>query len=531
MSSYTADSRPYHQILHVLLHGSDHDWDEDNCVQSILWVRDHSETLRRVLSQPERRVLKLVTDYFWAHKSTPTVAGLDELIREQQRNQEMLDELEEYRAAAPDLGQVPYTDLGVYLDQRKADAEKARVGLALETAGRIVVGSEKVHYRGKDIPYTGPSDALKYVQQRIQDGLLFVQRPTPGGDTAVEGAASLLSRYDLACEGRHDQIETGLPPLDEALSIGHAQGNRIKFVGIAGFTGHGKSTLLFSLVYRAALQGNRVLLVPRECSVEQAWDHLIYLHAHQIGLAAKLPPLKHLLRPRYARAECRAVLNEVVADFQRRGLRIDVRADRTWAEVEASVQAHINDPYDILAVDYLAHLQLPPDTRSGYETSSLLEYFRRAQALSQDYEDGRGLVIITPMQTNKSSATKAGEGDLLAKGAYHDVGCLEQLTGAGRDMDALIGIWSTDEHRECGLAKISCIKSRDNVFRPFYLKLDKHSQAMTHVPDSEAIRMLGEVAPTGLEANPVAARRKQKPKYRSGSSRTANQEMNVEDII
>lgn len=522
MNSYVPDSGPYHQILHVLLNSSDHDWDEDNCVQSILWVRDHSETLRRVLNRPERRILKLVTDYFYAHKSTPTDDGLDGLIREQQQNQELLDELAAYRDAAIDLRQVPYTDLGIYLDRRISDAEKLKVTRALDIAGQIVVGS--VLMKEKKANYAGPRDALKYFQSQIQDGLLFSQRKTPGGDTATKGAVSLLDRFDVACRGQQGQIETGMPPLDEAMSIGHAHGNRIKYLGIAGFSGHGKSTLLFSMVYAAAAQGNRVLLVPRECSVEQAWDHLIYLHAHHIGLAEKLPPMKQFLRPRHARAEYRKVYEDVIADFHAQKLHIEVRADNTWAEVEVSVQSHIDDPYDLLAVDYLAHLNLPADTRSGYENASILEYYRRAQALSQDYENGRGLVIWTPLQTSKTQATKAGEGDLLAKGVYRDIGCLEQHTSAGRDLDGLIGIWSADEHRECGLAKISCVKSRDDVFQPFYVRLDKHSQALTYVPTAETIRMLGNVAPL---PEPKTER---KSKRRGGKPRFVESEMKEEYI-
>jgi hypothetical protein len=139
-----------------------------------------------------------------------------------------------------------------------------------------------------------------------------------------------------------------------------------------------------------------------------------------------------------------------------------------------------------LYVDYLAHLDCPGhrDQREG-----IRDVYRMAQALSQNYERGRGLVVVTPVQANKAAEKTAAEPEApLEKGIYRegDIGAIEYHTDAGRGMDALIGVWSGPGFREHGLVRISCIKSRQMFFAPFFMKVDEASQMMDYMSDHRA---------------------------------------------
>jgi len=142
-----------------------------------------------------------------------------------------------------------------------------------------------------------------------------------------------------------------------------------------------------------------------------------------------------------------------------------------------------------------AHLDTPGerDQREG-----IRGVYRKAQALSLDYERGRGLVVMTPVQANKTAEKIAAEPEPpMEKGIYRrgDIGAIEWHTDAGRDMDAIIGIWSGEDFAEQGLARISCIKSRQLFFAPFFMKIDEASQKMTYVSNGEALNIMSGADP------------------------------------
>lgn len=523
------EPRPYFQILHSLCAVGELDWDAEDNLERIQWVKRNWSRLKRCMSSEERGLLRLYMCHHEQHGEVASVRDLDALLRSMPQNAPMLDLLRDYeKDHKADLEVLPASSLSVSLGERESDWDRARVQYALTFASHIVNGSMQ-DAKDKTKFWTGPADALKYLSMEMQAGLLLDHREVVGGDTATAGVDSLLERFDSALAGRTGQIMTGFQPLDDALSIGHTQGCQIKELLMAGFSGHGKSTFLFNAIYNAAAQGFRVLLVPRECSVEQAWDRFVYLHAAATGRARELPRMKKFLRPGFAKPQHRAVFQAIKADMIASGIRIDVLGLNTWDEVERAVEAHVQDPYDILAVDYLAHLQPPAGTRTQDTHTAILDTFRKAQALTQNYEKNRGLVVMSPMQTNKTAADAAGQGLPYDKGVYTGIGCLEQYTGAGRDADALIGIWSDDWYKSKGLSKVCCIKSRDDVFEPFFIRLDPHTEAMHFVRNAEAITLLG-VPPTGLpDDNESNERTRGRSKKRRAAQTTTPNNNRIED--
>ena len=91
----------------------------------------------------------------------------------------------------------------MYLDQRKSDFEKQRMSRVLDVTRSIVVGSKQM--KGKkgqpDEMLQGPRDALKYLMEHIQQGLLLDGKKAVGGDLATEGIFSTALRVHKAATG------------------------------------------------------------------------------------------------------------------------------------------------------------------------------------------------------------------------------------------------------------------------------------------------------------------------------------------
>src|SRR6185437_7588535 len=290
-----------------------------------------------------------------------------------------------YDGHAEDLELVSHLNLDMYLDQRKLDWEKWKLVATLDKAAMIAVGSVpdvQLSVKSKEkVTLTGPRDALKFLYARVSEGVLLDKTRSVGGDTATDGAASTADRISAAAQGWRNVIPTHTP-IDRAMDVG--PGATIKYVGLLGFSNQRKSTLLFTLAYQAAAAGYKVLFVPRECSTEDAWDRIVWLHAHTIGRGRELPALANMRDPAFAHRHHPKIVEEIGKDMEARGIRIRVEALGDFGSIKACVEAHVEDPYDMLCVDYLGHLETP-----GFKQKldGLMETFRSAQQLTQDYEE------------------------------------------------------------------------------------------------------------------------------------------------
>jgi hypothetical protein len=478
MADFQLDARPYFQVLHNLLRQDGLDYDEDLTADTVEWVRSNSSLLRKITTTAEWGVVTAFYAHWDAHRVAPDRKMIGELVHAKQKCEPMLDVLSGYDHHAGDLEVVPALNLDMYMDQRKEDYEKAKLAKTLNNALDIAIGSVQMNDKAKTV-YTGPRDAMKYLHQRMQEGILMGDRPTIGGDTATVGCRDVARRIDLAATRPGNIIRT-LTPMDRSFRIGPDQG--IRFVGVLGSTNHGKSAMLFQLAYTAALAQYRVLFVPRECSVSDAWQRFVWLHAATIGLIDRLPPIDKATEYGHATAEHVAAIQVIESDMIARGFQIDIRSASDWPSIQRSVEVVQNhDPYDMLVVDYIAHLH----TMGRNEKDEMKEIYRSAQALSQDYADGRGLVVLTALQANKAGEEEAAEGDVLARGIYTHVGAIYEHTFAAHDLDALVGVWSGDGVKEHGLSRISCIKARAKHFQPFWMRRDPRSLGLAFISDRE----------------------------------------------
>lgn len=483
---YSLDHRQFYIILNSVLHLG-LDTDEDRVRECQAWIKMRWATIKRVLTTDEARIMRRYLNHVHANPgSIPSRADLTEFVREMQQNSTTLDLLDDFDRYT-DLEQLEDTSLSVYLEQRIADWEKLQFDVVMETAKRISIGSWKDERKKPAKVWQGTKEAIQYVQAEFLKGILIDDRGIDGGDLVDVGVPEVADRIHKDIEGVTKYLRSN-SPLD-LFRIG--PDNAMRYIGIAGYSNHRKSTVLFTLAYLAACQGYRVMFVPRECTVEQAERKFVWLHAHRKGVADRLPSLLESYESAKLLPEHEDLVRWLGEDMKSCGIHIEIRACNDWAAVKSSVDAHVDAPYDVLCVDYIAHLDTPGerDQREG-----IRNVYRMAQDLSLSYEGGRGLCVLTPMQISKTEEDKvaAGEGLPCDWGNYEGgrIGVVEYHTDAPRGMDGLITMWSGTEFQEDGLIKVCCIKTRGQWFKPFYMRVEPRTQFVKFCSDREATDLL-----------------------------------------
>jgi hypothetical protein len=322
----------------------------------------------------------------------------------------------------------------------------------------------------KDSDETGINAALAFRQDRMAKRR--EKKPlVVDGDLRenIDYVNETLNRFLSGDEG--DRILTDFIHLDTTTLIGPGYQNR--WIGILGYTNHGKSMYLMSMLYNMAKAGKRILLVPRECSVEEAWMRFVFMHA------INFPDLPMISLNEWQMSKGKIPLDVWASkEFLIKDLKegdtlqgaIDVKQFDTLQQSLDYVKAKdATTPFDVVAYDYLAHLEVKT-SKSLNEIEAHKADFRRCQMISQNgiMNDKKGLTIITPMQANKAGYDKAAKAEGDEWGIYESLAAIDWYTQAAHDMDLVISVFYEGDLKESDPPEmiISCLKSRAEKFFP-----------------------------------------------------------------
>jgi ornithine cyclodeaminase/alanine dehydrogenase-like protein (mu-crystallin family) len=100
----------------------------------------------------------------------------------------------------------------------------------------------------------------------------------------------------------------------------------------------------------------------------------------------------------------------------------------------------------------------------------------RLKNLALQFDNGRGLRVISPFQTNRQGRAAAEKND-----GNYELSALSNANEAERSSDLVISVYMTKQMRQAGLVKIGCLKHRRGAFfNTFEAKIDFQSK---HVRD------------------------------------------------
>jgi hypothetical protein len=465
--------RPYFQILHSVLREDASPAEMERSHLVYIWLTQNGNHLHDVCTADEWDLLGAIVDYFLANQLVvPTFDLLEQYLRTKPRTKSLLDLLEEYNEHHADaLKRLEYPDLHFSLNQRTEDWRVCQSNKALSHARTILLGSVPAWKKGEPA-LSGVDDMRTYLRKEMAKDVRR-GKPELAGDWAENADHIAQSLKDALCNPEAGRLYTGFDQVDKYTVIGSAQQNR--YIGILGWTNHRKTGVALCMMYNFARAGKRVLYVSCEDTVEITWQRLTFMHDEFVQ--SGLPGHSFWLRcPRAVTQEHRDALDMITENLKSGEAipgSIDVIQVRTWAAIMERLQSS-PEPYDALVIDYVGHLE----TEGKNRTEEVKAIFRAAQSLSRTYKEGRGLVVVTPLQANKAGMGKVDEQEAEEWGAYGDLGAVEMYTDAARDMDLVIGVWSKGYIQSNNQVKLSCVKSRNEFFPTHLLCVDPRTQYM-----------------------------------------------------
>lgn len=320
---------------------------------------------------------------------------------------------------------------------------------------------------------------------------------------APEGAIQdeyqqLLDDYDerkrLRMMGLGDGIRFGIPALDAV--IGGYHNGELNL--LAGASSSGKSSACVALAWHAAvMQGKNVVFSTTETLRPQIIRKLIARHSkmEQFGIPEGLNT-RNLKDGTLSETE-EIKRRDVVQDLTRNTAYgkiyvMQVPRGGSLATIESKM-THINASMfqvDLGIIDSLNLLK--PGIKRMSEREEFSYILREAKSFAATFDDGRGLPVISPWQTNRSGQT------LASKSGAYKTDALSDTSEAEKSSDVIVSWWADDSSKRYTDMHAQVLKNRDGEkSEPIPLNID---YATCYVTERAVARMVRNTssAPTDL---------------------------------
>jgi replicative DNA helicase len=366
---------------------------------------------------------------------------------------------EEIKGEAPLWGANYITLLTTYVEER--GVEKLRV-LLQETAQ--VMNEGRVE-RGKD-DKKGLQDAIHHALT----GIVELQKNTDPRHKSLSTEEAVLELHEEYIS-RRDQptmaygLGLGLTPIDEATKGG--QLGELWIVG--GFTSHGKTTWALSWArYLATEGGFNVLIFSLEMSKKQVWR--ILASGHAANSKFNRPPLDYekIKAGTLSKEDEQFYLHEVLPDLRSSEYgHIEVETPvgyTTMSEIRARAEAvNKSHPLDMILIDYVGLVGADKGKRNPDRRQVINENIIAAKQTALEFDQGTGVLVVTPHQINRQGHKKAQE-----NGGIYEVEALSDANESERTSDVVLTIYQDQPLRQKKEAVITMLKNRDGrIIEPF----------------------------------------------------------------
>jgi replicative DNA helicase len=355
----------------------------------------------------------------------------------------------------------------------------ARTGDTLTTAAEILRQGIPDPSNPQAPPQRGHAAARSYLLSALADiDRDYARQSAPAGDVRAEAQAILAEYASRAALNnattRAPRPTFGIPPIDRRIG-GLSPG---ELVVVLGASGEGKSTVAVQAAHTAILDSLDVVYVTSETSREVTRRRILARHstlpAFQIPEGFDSARLRDGTLP----PEHRQKLGQVVADLTSNpayGHLYLAQSPRSASleTVEALVYAELrNQHVDLLVIDYLA--LLAPASRRQSSREELAQLVKSAKALAQTFDNGRGTVVLTPWQTNRSGAAAARAAE------SYDHAAAAETSEIVNSADLVLSLLATGERSSRKTqAYLQILKNRDGALGRFEVTIDYATSNVT----------------------------------------------------
>jgi KaiC/GvpD/RAD55 family RecA-like ATPase len=468
-------------LVYRLLQGEDHHEAISKRRNDLKWAancekREDSEYYK---------ILDVILAYDAQHgQCPPNKKAICEFVKTSEEHELRMGWSETILAALKDLNDIDevrrkaITDVNVLIDRV---VKEARIQFFLfgadYVAGIVVAGPTKKVGKFKDP--SGCDDA-KAVFYKLMARDLKSEAAAPAGilhEHVDEIAATLDEK--LQQQDTSGRIKIGFPHVDNNIIIGK---KNLRFVGILGMSGDGKTTILNTIVYNILCGGHNVLYVSLEHDPQEIWEFMAFLHSSHDDYEFQLPPLTDWDLANDPESGKKVTqwdisnMSQILRDIRDRrnlpGL-LDVQQFRDWESIVAHLETnHKEKRYDVLVVDYLARLDVGGDQR--FRDQEIKNIIHKAQSVTRSFDENRGLVLISPMQVNRQGNKAANAAE--ESGTRYDLNSISNFSEYQHDMDYIFSVWSDSDMKDRNELEMQTIKRRKGKKPPLaLLKIDANS--------------------------------------------------------
>lgn len=421
-----------------------------------------------------RRLGQIIFQWVSKYIGPPVISELQTIL-EQDRDLQLLDCLKEVREQ-PFAYPTVFTHV---LDGFRKDTATQTINKAIKVTSSILSEDGfETFSKGKQLNLRGPEQALEYLTSELS-AVRGVLNPQFKDRTMEELRLSLEAQYQMKkIHGMEPRIYTGLENIDLNTNGGKAG----ELWSLAGFVGHGKTTLAINWVYRALADNaqSTAMYISLEMPEEQLFNILCTRHNYELSRLEGFKPLAYsTFRDKFTTSdEDEEIYHYTLESFSRNfNERLEIIRPR-----EAMCIGNIRDRaeashrrlggLDMLVIDYLGLLtadpSLPHAPKSRFE--QINSNFILAKRLSMEFARGEGIFVLTPHQINRKGykgaqeATAGNGGGLGAltqlRGRY-DVDALADANECERSSDVVFSIYQDDAYFAESRAVMCCLKNRD----------------------------------------------------------------------
>lgn len=466
--------------------------------QSLLdTLRKNVKPLKKICNWPKQdddecyKILDIIIQYSeHFHQLPPNKNALRDFVKTSEEHELRMGWSETLVAALKSLNDIDETrvksisDINVLIENVIKEAEKDHYRfLGQHFEGIVNAGPTKQVGKFKDP--SGTKDAKAMMLKGLMDDV-YTETEIESGwlDEHIDSVAESLDNR-LVEESSVTRMKTLMPHIDKACIIGP---QNLSFIGIAGMSGDGKTTIENTIVYNWLKQGYNGLYISFEHTPLEIWEFMAFLHSSHEDYedsGIELPSLSDwdlarddesgiTISPEI-RAHMARILRDMKTHVNLPG-RLDVQASvniNTFEGVVGYLEAFSESNYQFLVIDYLARLQTAGDSR--YHDLEIKNIIHKAQILTRNYHNGRGLVVVTPMQVNREAnkaAKKASEKEENTSGdtsTFYDLNAIANFSEYQHDMDYIFSVYSDEKNKAKNELIMETLKVRKGKRPPMAL--------------------------------------------------------------
>jgi hypothetical protein len=470
---------------------------KESARQACSWLNDNIGQVRRYTQDDHCTLLGLIWDHFTTHKECPNREILGyEVAQEAKAGLTTLysDFLESDLADHSGWVRHEPEDLPALWATVVDEFKMMRMVKMLQNAVIVTTKGVELKKGPEKILYKGPDAAIRYIWERVD----AIALGTPGGvpthgslNGMVDRVASLYAQADQPGNIARAQY-TGLRQLDALV-----RPTRGQLIGVAGYAKSGKTRFGRTWNYHSICEGLNVLHLTYEQSFDEelimyaiihSWNRTFYNEKWMLSY-------QRYIHQGLTRDEKDFLKTELIPDLRDRHIlpgNLLIRqpsGDGSWGDV--MVQTTLTNhqvPLDRLWIDYLTAIPVTDrDERVAYN-----RMLQEAKLFGMNFDNGRGLLVATPLQVNRESWTKAGEA-----GGRYEANCCYMYSQVEKAVDTLYYVYGDDKlSAENRVILGTCVDRHNPLVQPFKVAVEhacgtfhNHSAEFTQLDENKVLSM------------------------------------------